>query len=545
MSTSIEVRTLCELRAADGAGASQTGEMSIYGYAAMFNSESKDLGGFVEVVAPGAFTRAIADKQDVYCLINHDANKVLGRTTSGTLKLTQDDRGLRFDCSLDPTSQTHRDLYASVKRGDTNSCSFAFAAGDDGQSWEDVSKGTQRMFKRTLKDVNLFDVSAVTYPAYNTTSVGARGQMVSAEVRSMVQDLMKKRTNRDAADSLAAGGDSYEAIQSCIRECLMKQFPLEAAAAEQCDPCGGKYWICETYDDCVIVDDCSGNYFLIPYVETEDDKYTFGMPQPVEKEWVPSERCKARTAEFRKLHADHLQQLADQHAAEASAHKDLSQQHTDSADAHNAASEAMRKAAADKAAADEAMRQYRKDNGLMEDEEYEENCMVCRHQVYDPDEDGDDENMDDNDNDSEDTRKAKQSRREVRSARTVERTKCIEHRDAGDVRTKKVGGKNLTAKYFAFVGDLNDTSTWKFPIHDAAHARNALARWGQHTGIPSDKEAGVYAKIVSAAKKFGIDVAETDAKKAARSNTPMTPDEVEDMKIHLEVSMRKEAEGWK
>ena len=92
----------------------------------------------------------------------------------------------------------------------------------------------------------------------------------------------------------------------------------------------------------------------------------------------------------------------------------------------------------------------------------------------------------------------------------------LEFRDS-QVRTKKVGGANLTKDKFAFVGDANDTSTWKYPIHDASHARNALARWGQHTGIPAESEAGVYGKIKSAAKKFGIEVTETDAEKAART----------------------------
>jgi len=92
----------------------------------------------------------------------------------------------------------------------------------------------------------------------------------------------------------------------------------------------------------------------------------------------------------------------------------------------------------------------------------------------------------------------------------------LEFRD-NMVRTKKVGGKNLTKDKFAFVGDANDTATWKYPIHDASHVRNALARWGQHTGIPAESEAGVYGKIKSAAKKFGVEVTETNADKAARA----------------------------
>jgi hypothetical protein len=92
---------------------------------------------------------------------------------------------------------------------------------------------------------------------------------------------------------------------------------------------------------------------------------------------------------------------------------------------------------------------------------------------------------------------------------------ALEERDA---KTKRVGGKDLPASAFAYVGDPQDTATWKYPVHDESHARNALARWGQHKGIPSDKEAGVYKKIVAAAKKFGIEVSEEDHTKAARQN---------------------------
>lgn len=82
-----------------------------------------------------------------------------------------------------------------------------------------------------------------------------------------------------------------------------------------------------------------------------------------------------------------------------------------------------------------------------------------------------------------------------------------------DGKTKRKGGKDLHASDFAYVGDPDDISTWKLPIHDAAHARNALARFDQTQGIPADKKAKVRARIVAAAKKFGIEVSET-AKKA-------------------------------
>jgi hypothetical protein len=75
---------------------------------------------------------------------------------------------------------------------------------------------------------------------------------------------------------------------------------------------------------------------------------------------------------------------------------------------------------------------------------------------------------------------------------------------------KKVGGKYLVASQFAWVGDPENTSTWKLPIHDADHVRNALARFNQTEGIPSNKAKAVYAKILAAAKKFGVEVSQND-----------------------------------
>ena len=169
MSTKIEKRSLsAELRAE-----SQGDEMSIAGYAALFNNNSKDLGGFKERIAPGAFTRSLAEGADVKCLINHDPSQLLGRAKNGTLKLEQDSRGLKFRCILNPDSQAHRDLHAAIKRGDMDECSFAFTVVDD--VWDEAQdENGLRYQRRTLRDLNLMDVSAVTYPAYNATSVGAR-----------------------------------------------------------------------------------------------------------------------------------------------------------------------------------------------------------------------------------------------------------------------------------------------------------------------------------------------------------------------------------
>jgi hypothetical protein len=153
---------------------SQGDEMAIAGYAALFNSESKDLGGFKEKIAPGAFTRSLQQGDAVYCLFNHDSSRVLGSTKNGTLKLTTDEHGLKFRCIINPKDAEAVATHARIERGDINECSFAFTVNKDGQQWQEMNGNEDFFAMRTLTDVNLLDVSAVTYPAYGGTSVGAR-----------------------------------------------------------------------------------------------------------------------------------------------------------------------------------------------------------------------------------------------------------------------------------------------------------------------------------------------------------------------------------
>jgi len=156
------------------------------GYAAKFNSDSHDLGGFIESIAPGAFNRALQEKQDVRCLFNHDANVVLGRYPR-TLSLSADAVGLHFMCTLPPT-QAGKDVHALVSRGDVTQCSFAFKVPDGGDEWN------RTRTRRTLRDVNLFDVSAVVYPAYEDTSVSARSRLITPEdIAALVRFIASPR----------------------------------------------------------------------------------------------------------------------------------------------------------------------------------------------------------------------------------------------------------------------------------------------------------------------------------------------------------------
>lgn len=141
--------------------------LKLIGYAAVFN-QTTDLGAFREKIAPGAFTRAINERQDCRCLFNHSADCVLGRTKNGTLRLSQDSTGLKIDCDL-PETQTARDLHALIARGDIDQMSFGFIVRD-----EDVVYGNDGDMLRTIKDLDLLDVSPCTFAAYQTTSVEAR-----------------------------------------------------------------------------------------------------------------------------------------------------------------------------------------------------------------------------------------------------------------------------------------------------------------------------------------------------------------------------------
>jgi HK97 family phage prohead protease len=165
-----EIRSIKgELRAAPG--------FKLEGIAAKYNSRSSNLGGFVEQISPGAFTRSLKAGAKVVVTKNHDPNFVLGSTKSGTATVFDSPEGLRFSVQLDKANTSHTDTYASVKRGDIDSCSFAFKVPAGGDSWADGARDDagNACSLRTLKDVDLIDCSVVTYPAYpQGTQVDAR-----------------------------------------------------------------------------------------------------------------------------------------------------------------------------------------------------------------------------------------------------------------------------------------------------------------------------------------------------------------------------------
>jgi hypothetical protein len=161
MDKKIEVRTLpIELRAEED-------NKKIVGYAAVYDQLSEDLGGFKEKIKKGAFASSIK-RDDIKLLFNHDPNYVLGRSINGTLKLEEDDHGLKIE-AVPPETSFAKDLITLMERGDIDQMSFGFIVNKD--EWD---TSNEDLPIRTLLDVELFDVSPVTFPAFPQTNVGVR-----------------------------------------------------------------------------------------------------------------------------------------------------------------------------------------------------------------------------------------------------------------------------------------------------------------------------------------------------------------------------------
>lgn len=161
-----------QLRAADSG-------QTLAGYAAVFDSPT-DIGGWwVERIAAGAFKDAIGG--DVRALFDHDSGRVLGRTTAGTLRLSEDAKGLATEIDL-PDTTDGRDVGTLVGRGDLSGMSFGFRVTHD--EWDETVDPPVR----TIHAVELFEVSVVTFPAYDATEIALRSSRVVQEARTAKQN---------------------------------------------------------------------------------------------------------------------------------------------------------------------------------------------------------------------------------------------------------------------------------------------------------------------------------------------------------------------
>lgn len=163
----------------------ETGKIYISGYFSVFNSDYEVFPGATESVASGAFDDTIAD--DIRCLIDHETRLVLGRNKAGTLALKTDSRGLWGEVEVNQKDQDAMNLYERVKRGDVNQCSFGFDIIDE--EFED--RGTEVHW--TIKKVKLYEVSVVTFPAYEETEVSARKKDFK-EIQKRKNEAWKSKT---------------------------------------------------------------------------------------------------------------------------------------------------------------------------------------------------------------------------------------------------------------------------------------------------------------------------------------------------------------
>lgn len=162
----------------------ETGDMYISGYFSVFNSIYELFPGATESIADTAFDGALSD--DIRCLVNHDTTLVLGRTKANTLTLKTDSRGLWGEVKINPKDQDAVNLYERVKRGDVDQCSFGFDILEE--EFEDRGDSVHW----TIKKVRLYEVSVVTFPAYQDTSVSARNRQLS-EIRKRSADAFKEK----------------------------------------------------------------------------------------------------------------------------------------------------------------------------------------------------------------------------------------------------------------------------------------------------------------------------------------------------------------
>lgn len=282
MPREIERRVLAgtlELRAAGG-------KKTLVGYAAMYDSLSQDLGGFLEIIRAGAFDRALAEGQVVMARYEHETNKLLGKTSSGTLRVSSDAKGLRYECDL-PDTQAGRDVLALAERGDVSGSSFAFMLPNEAaQRWTTTPDGYPL---RELLDLDLIDVAPTANPAYPETTVSARALEKAKEIvmkpteidaialrTKALARVMSRRTTEQREQSYE---DAMNAIYAGLYSLLGSPWATDES-----------WWTIEaTFADRVIVCMFRGarKLYMYPMTIGVDGVPRFGLPVEVEEQYVP------------------------------------------------------------------------------------------------------------------------------------------------------------------------------------------------------------------------------------------------------------------
>jgi hypothetical protein len=172
-----------EIRAAGGI--SLEGKR-IIGRPIVYNSPSENLGGFIEVIAPKAFSNSL--NGDIRALVEHDSKLILGRTTSKTLRISEDSRGVFVEIDP-PNTRTASELMESIERGDISGMSFGFTVNMDGSQWDFNTDPALR----TVTNANLHEVTITSMPAYRATNVEVAKRSMAKGLESHSIDIAIKR----------------------------------------------------------------------------------------------------------------------------------------------------------------------------------------------------------------------------------------------------------------------------------------------------------------------------------------------------------------
>ena len=200
---------------------------TISGYGAVFNSESQDLGGFREQIAPGAFAKSIKDNPEIVSLFNHESSMLLGRTGAGTLKVEEDKRGLWITVT---PPESRMDVVTSIKRGDVPGMSFQFVTVRD--SWKGLDTKAPM---RTLEEVRLLEVGPVVFPAYKDTVVSARaldaigGNHSEEPAPSVASEPQEGETSPEHSDD----PPEVEPVRTQSIDTVIRRLRIEAEAARK------------------------------------------------------------------------------------------------------------------------------------------------------------------------------------------------------------------------------------------------------------------------------------------------------------------------
>lgn len=166
---------------------SNPNELIIEGYFALYEQETELFEGIYEIISRGAFNKTL--NNDVRALWNHNTQYVLGRNKSGTLELREDEKGL-FGVVKLPATQYAQDLYELISRGDVDQCSFGFNI--LGEDLEELASGAYRW---RINEIDLHEISVVTFPAYENTTVQARAKQVE-QIQQRKLDTKRKELQK-------------------------------------------------------------------------------------------------------------------------------------------------------------------------------------------------------------------------------------------------------------------------------------------------------------------------------------------------------------